>query len=131
MQVIYLNVNANKAPEKLNIKDELQSYYNLLECNTIDIIRRKIGKRYFHIICDDEGMLVEGAENLGNIQSRRNPTCRKSRNLFGHGDEKRGPRGTVGRRSGIHTPTDRISIYPTIPARILYPHSMRILKTIR
>ena len=131
MQVIYLNVNANKAPEKLNIKDDLQSYYNLLECNTIDIIRRKIGKRYFHIICDDEGMLVEGPKisaisNLGEI--------RLVGNLVICSDmvtESGGPRGTVGRRSGIHTQTDRISIYPTIPARILYPHSMRILKTIR
>ena len=73
MQVIYLNVNANKAPEKLNIKDDLQSYYNLLECNTIDIIRRKIGKRYFHIICDDEGLLVENPKisaisNLGEVR---------------------------------------------------------------
>ena len=47
MQVIFLNVNDNKAPEKLNIKDDLQSYYNLLECNTIDIVRRKIGKTVF------------------------------------------------------------------------------------
>ena len=73
MQVIYLNVNANKAPEKLNIKDDLQSYYNLLECNTIDIIRRKIGKRYFRIIYDDEGLLVENPKisaisNLGEVR---------------------------------------------------------------
>ena len=62
MQVIFLNVNDNKAPEKLNIKDDLQSYYNLLECNTIDIVRRKIGKRYFHIICNDEGALIDKAK---------------------------------------------------------------------
>ena len=73
MQVIYLNVNANKAPEKLNIKDELQNYYNLIECNSIDIVRRKIGKRYFNIICDDEGMLVDGPKisaisNLGEVR---------------------------------------------------------------
>ena len=73
MQVIFLNVNDNKAPEKLNIKDELQNYYNLLECNTIDIVRRKIEKRYFHIICDDEGALIDRAKisaisNLGEIR---------------------------------------------------------------
>ena len=73
MQVIFLNVNDNKAPEKLNIKDDLQSYYNLLECNTIDIIRRKIGKRYFNIVCDDEGALLDRAKisavsNLGDIR---------------------------------------------------------------
>ncbi len=73
MQVIFLNVNDNKAPEKLNIKDDLQSYYNLLECNTIDIVRRKIGKRYFNIVCDDEGALLDRAKisaisNLGEIR---------------------------------------------------------------
>lgn len=62
MQVIFLNVNDNKAPEVLNIKDELQSYYNLIECNTIDIVRRKIGKRYFNIVCDNEGALVDRAK---------------------------------------------------------------------
>ena len=46
MQVIFLNVNDNKAPEKLNIKDDLQSYYNLLECNTIDIVRRETVFQY-------------------------------------------------------------------------------------
>ena len=73
MQVIYLNVNANKAPEKLNIKDDLQNYYNLIECNSIDIVRRKIGKRRFNIVCDDEGMLVDGPKisaisNLGEVR---------------------------------------------------------------
>lgn len=73
MQVIFLNVNDNKAPEVLNIKDELQSYYNLIECSTIDIVRRKVGKRYFHIVCDDEGALVDRAKisaisNLGEIR---------------------------------------------------------------
>ena len=73
MQVIFLNVNDNKAPEKLNIKDDLQSYYNFLECITIDIVRRKIGKRYFNIVCDDEGALLDRAKisavsNLGDIR---------------------------------------------------------------
>lgn len=73
MQVIYLNVNANKAPEKLNIKDDLQNYYNLIECNSIDIVRRKIGKRRFNIVCDDEGMLTEepkisAISNLGEVR---------------------------------------------------------------
>ena len=73
MQVIYLNVADNQPPEARQIKDDLQTYYDLIECNAIDIMRRKIGKRYFHIICDDEGMLVEGPKisaisNLGEIR---------------------------------------------------------------
>lgn len=59
MQVIYLNVADNQPPEARQIKDYLQTYYDLIECNAIDIVRRKIGKRYFRIIYDDEGLLVE------------------------------------------------------------------------
>lgn len=73
MQVIFLNVNDNQPPEIRVIKDRLQTYYDLIECSTIDIVRRKIGKRYFHIVCDDEGALVDRAKisavsNLGEIR---------------------------------------------------------------
>lgn len=73
MQVIYLNVNDNQPPEARQIKDELQTFYDLIECDTIDIVRRKIGKRYFHIVCDDEGALMDCAKisaisNLGEIR---------------------------------------------------------------
>lgn len=73
MQVIYLNVADNQPPEARQIKDDLQTYYDLIECNAIDIMRRKIGKRYFRIIYDDEGLLVENPKisaisNLGEIR---------------------------------------------------------------
>lgn len=73
MQVIFLNVNDNAEPEVRQIKDELQTYYNLIECSTIDIVRRKIGKRYFRIVCDDEAMLtdepkISAISNLGEIR---------------------------------------------------------------
>ena len=73
MQVIYLNVADNQPPEARQIKDDLQTYYDLIECNAIDIMRRKIGKRYFHIICDDEGALMDCAKisaisNLGEVR---------------------------------------------------------------
>ena len=73
MQVIYLNVADNQPPEARQIKDDLQTYYDLIECNAIDIMRRKIGKRYFRIIYDDEGLLVENPKisaisNLGEVR---------------------------------------------------------------
>lgn len=37
----------------------LESYYKLIGCRVIDIVRRKIGNRYYEIICDDEGLLVD------------------------------------------------------------------------
>lgn len=36
---------------------ELDEYYNLIGCDTIDIVRRRIGGKYFDIICDDEALL--------------------------------------------------------------------------
>ena len=73
MQIIYLNVADNQPPEARQIKDDLQTYYDLIECNAIDIVRRKIGKRYFRIIYDDEGLLVENPKisaisNLGEVR---------------------------------------------------------------
>lgn len=73
MQIIFLNVADNQPPEVRQIKDSLQIFYDLIECNAIDIVRRKIGKRYFHIVCDNEGLLVENPKisaisNLGEIR---------------------------------------------------------------
>lgn len=73
MQVIYLNVADNQPPEARQIKDDLQTYYDLIECNAINIVRRKIGKRYFRIVCDDEGALMDCAKisaisNLGEVR---------------------------------------------------------------
>lgn len=43
----------------LNIEDDLEVYYDLLKCRMIDITTRKIGGKYYDIICDDEGLLKE------------------------------------------------------------------------
>ena len=71
MKVIYLNVKNNKAPEFLDIPDQLESYYKLIQCRCIDIVRRKIGQRYFNIVCDDERMIamakISAISNLGEI----------------------------------------------------------------
>lgn len=42
-----------------DVDDELDAYYELLGCHTIDIVSRKIGGKYFDIICDDEGLFSE------------------------------------------------------------------------
>lgn len=35
----------------------LEEYYDILNCTTFDIASRKIGKNYYDIYCDDEGLL--------------------------------------------------------------------------
>lgn len=59
MKVVYLNVKDGKAPEVLEIKDDLQEFYKLIDCRTVDIVNRKIGHKRFDIICDDEGLFTD------------------------------------------------------------------------
>ena len=58
MKAIYLNVNENKKPEIIDIQDNLETYYQLINCDTIDIVARKIGIAPYSIVCDDEGLFV-------------------------------------------------------------------------
>ena len=45
--------------EPVEVKDELQEYYDLIECDCIEIVARRIGDTYFDIICDEEGLLKD------------------------------------------------------------------------
>lgn len=41
--------------EKIQV-DELSDYYKHLECDTFDIVTRKIGDKYYDVFCDDCGL---------------------------------------------------------------------------
>lgn len=55
---ILLDVQKN-CLSAVTVPDKLESYYELLNCDCIDIIVRKIDGRYFNIVCDDEARLKE------------------------------------------------------------------------
>jgi len=40
-------------------KDHLGQFYDLIGCECIDIVTRKIGGKYFDVIVDDEGLFVQ------------------------------------------------------------------------
>lgn len=40
------------------IPDELKTYYGLLDCSTIDIVRRSVGDKIYSFIVDDEYLLT-------------------------------------------------------------------------
>lgn len=42
------------------LEDKLEVYYRELECDLIDIVNRKIGGKYFDIVCDEEGLYHDG-----------------------------------------------------------------------
>jgi len=44
---------------EVEVEDDLQAFYNLLGCEWIDIVSRKIDGRWFEIVCDDEGLLKD------------------------------------------------------------------------
>lgn len=45
--------------EIVTVADDLSAYYDLLNCEFIDIARVKVRGREFEIVCDDEGLFVE------------------------------------------------------------------------
>lgn len=49
----------------------LDDYYKALNCDCIDIVSRSVGKKYFDLIIDDEGLLkqnpiISAINNIGN-----------------------------------------------------------------
>lgn len=41
------------------VADDLDTYYQMLNCDCIEIVKRRIGKKDFQIICDESGTLKE------------------------------------------------------------------------
>ncbi len=57
MRGLLLNVMESKV--EIVQANSLKDYYRLIDCSTIDIVKRKIAGKYYEIICDDEGLLKE------------------------------------------------------------------------
>lgn len=56
----------------VEIENTLEEFYRLIDCRYIDIVRRKIGRKYYDIICDDEGLFdsnpkISAIDNLGRV----------------------------------------------------------------
>lgn len=69
MKVLLLNVQKNYA-EVREIEDRLEDYYEAIGCRCIEIVERKIGRKWFDVICDEEGTFVadpkiSAIDNLG------------------------------------------------------------------
>ena len=48
----------NKSTRVVDV-NTLEDYYKLIGCRCIDIVTRKIGRKVYDIICDDEGALTD------------------------------------------------------------------------
>lgn len=59
MKVLFLDVNKGFPPKLMDIEDNLETFYRLINCRTIDIVIRSCYGRAFNVICDDEGLFTE------------------------------------------------------------------------
>ena len=62
VRAIYLQAGKNIYPEIVEIMPDgsnLEELYRLLNCRTIDIVKRPFGNKYFNVIVDDEGLLKD------------------------------------------------------------------------
>ena len=57
---ILIDVNDGGKFKEVVLENKLENIYELLKCNSIDIVTAKIGNSYCDIICDDEGLLKNG-----------------------------------------------------------------------
>lgn len=55
---VFLDAKNGEA-KVITVPDKLEEYYKMLDCETIDIVTRKINHVPFSIICDDEALLRE------------------------------------------------------------------------
>lgn len=63
----------NEKFEAIEIEDTLDELYRVCDCTCIDMPVRKIGRKYFTLICDDEGLCktdpkISAIDNLGRPQ---------------------------------------------------------------
>lgn len=68
MKGLLLDIKNNKT--QVVEAEGLEQYYELLSCQIVDIVNRRIGRKRFEIICDDEGIFKEDCKisainNLG------------------------------------------------------------------
>ena len=68
--MIGLLLDLNNNETKVIEANSLQDYYDLIGCNLIEIVSRKIGRKRFDVICDEEGTFaaepkISAIDNLG------------------------------------------------------------------
>lgn len=57
IQVIYVNVDKGEKPKIKHIEDDIDTFYKLINCDSVEMPQRQINGKYFTIICDEEGAL--------------------------------------------------------------------------
>ena len=56
MKTIYIKDERGSSPQIIDIDNTLETFYKLLNCRMIEMPTRRIGNKYYDIICDEEGL---------------------------------------------------------------------------
>ena len=56
LRVVYFKTDGSY-PKWMDVKDDIDTFHELIHCDTIDIPRRYIDGKSYRIICDDCGLL--------------------------------------------------------------------------
>ena len=68
----YLIDVENNIATTVTIDKNLDAYYNILNCDCIDIVARNIGGTRYEIICDDKALLKDNPK-ISALDSNMNP----------------------------------------------------------
>ena len=85
MKTISLNVY-DETVKEIDIEDSLDAFYEELQCSTIDIVTRRIGRKVFDVMCDDEG-LFHDPQKISAIDNLGRPMLVGNLMFFHHDDE--------------------------------------------
>ena len=58
LRTLLIDANARKV-EEVELQDDLEAFYEMLNCRCIDIVQRPIGGKWYHVMLDDEGLLQD------------------------------------------------------------------------
>ena len=69
MKVVHIDVSTGTAAIK-DVEHSLAAWYRLLDCDLVEMVDRRIGRKRFTVICDEEGTFKEDCwisaiDNLG------------------------------------------------------------------
>lgn len=85
MRVFVIDVNAGTYYTD-DIQDDLETYYKIIGCRTIEISCLEIENRTFDVICDDEGLFNEHGARPSVVDLESHPRMVGSL-IFCHTDE--------------------------------------------
>ena len=71
MRTVYINVTTGKA-SVIDAEHSLDAWYDLIGCRLVEMVERRIGRKRYTVICDEEGTFrpdckISAISNMGEV----------------------------------------------------------------